>query len=56
MTYSVIVQTWNKGIGAFYWPEGVGPLGPGAKRHKICVTGTILFEIDAPMFHHVGHL
>ena len=51
MTYSVIVQTWNKGIGAFDWPEGVGPLGPGAKRHKICVTCTILFEIEAPMLH-----
>ena len=56
MTYSVIVQTWNKGIGAFYWPEGVGPLGPGATRHKICVTCTILFDIDAPMLHNVGHL
>ena len=57
MTYSVIVQTWNKGIGAFDWPQGVqGPLGPGAKRHKICVTCTILFDIDAPMLHNVGHL
>ena len=54
MTYSGIVQKYKGGIGAFDWPEGVGPWG--AKRHKICVTCTILFEIDAPMLHHVGHL
>ena len=51
MTYSGIVEKYREGIGAFDWPEGAGE-----KRHKICVTCTILFEIDAPMFHHVGHL
>ena len=54
MTYSGIVQKYKEGIGAFDWPEGVGPWG--AKRHKICATCTILFEIVAPMLHHVGHL
>ena len=55
MTYSGIVQKYKGGIGAFDWPEGVGPWG-AKLRHKICVTCTILFEIDAPMLHHVGHL
>ena len=49
MTHSGIAQKYKEGIGAFDWPEGVGPWG--AKRHKICVTCTILFEIDAPMLH-----
>ena len=51
MTYSGIVEKYREGIGAFDWPEGAGE-----KRHKICVTCTILFDIDAPMLHNVGHL
>ena len=54
MTYSGTVQKYKEGIGAFDWPEGMGQWG--AKRHKIFVTCTILFEIDGPMLHHVGHL
>ena len=51
MTYSEMVQKDIEGIGAFDWPEGAG-----ARHHKICVTCTILFDINAPMPHHVGHL
>ena len=51
MTYSGIVEKYREGIGAFDWPEGAGE-----KRLKICVTYTILFDIDAPMLHNVGHL
>ena len=51
MTYSALVQKYREGIGAFDLPEGAGE-----KRYKICVTCTIVFDIDTPMLHHVGHL
>ena len=46
MTYSGIVEKYREGIGAFDWPEGAEE-----KRHKICVTCTILFDIDTAMLH-----